>query len=420
MQYKIIVDKQSRTNPSTEKREYAIDIEELRTNGRTSDSLVIAQNESYVMRRLAFNEYYVLKEIEEPIKEVLENPQIELFEGDNYIYLIDMVGNKFYAEYLIKNNLDDKFMTEKEARSAIDLMANQIEISVNEKLTSYSTTEEMNALIKLLSDEINLEVSKKVNEEDITGAKIMLAINDDISDIQISADKIDINGKAVKFKTETSSSYTYTLEDAQKIIDYRINDKPLTQEEIELYDLDGDGIVNLFDAQRIISLVNNNNGKNEGSFEIDPYSAKRCLIIKNYKDEVIVSLGNYGLYANYIKGQRIDVESITLEGDNGKSATVSAYGIDAPSVSVNGNQLGVTQTERTWHDASNGVYHYEGEDVGIYNLPSPYCQVWVARSGGNRGTAIAINWNDDGGTKMWINRLHDDTGSNNWAGWVEK
>lgn len=57
------------------------------------------------MRRLELTDFYVLKELETPIKEPLENINIELFEGDNYIYLIDMVGNKFYAEYLLKMNL---------------------------------------------------------------------------------------------------------------------------------------------------------------------------------------------------------------------------------------------------------------------------------------------------------------------------
>lgn len=102
MKYKIVVDKQSRTNPSADKKEYIIDIEELRFKGNIYDSLVITKDEDYVLRRLKLTEFYVLEELEEPIKEPLDNINIELFEGDNYIYLIDMVGNKFYAEYIVK------------------------------------------------------------------------------------------------------------------------------------------------------------------------------------------------------------------------------------------------------------------------------------------------------------------------------
>ena len=38
MKYKIVVDKQSRTNPSADKKEYIIDIEELRFKGNIYDS----------------------------------------------------------------------------------------------------------------------------------------------------------------------------------------------------------------------------------------------------------------------------------------------------------------------------------------------------------------------------------------------
>ena len=194
MKYKIIVDKQSRTNPSADKKEYIIDIEELRFKGDIYDSLVITKDEDYVLRKLRLTEFYVLEELEEPIKEPLENINIELFEGDNYIYLIDMVGNKFYAEYLVKNEFNDIYVTLNQMHSAINQSAGEVEIAVNQKLTKYSTTEEMNAAITTKADEINLEVSKKVNDSDLTGANISLRINNDTSEAKIEADKINING----------------------------------------------------------------------------------------------------------------------------------------------------------------------------------------------------------------------------------
>ena len=160
MKYKIIVDKQSRTNPSSEKKEYVIDIEELRVKGDVYDSLVITKDEDYVMRRLSLSEYQVLTELETPIKEPLKDINIELFEGDNYIYLVDMVGNKFYAEYIVKNDFTDIYATKNEMNSAINQTAKSIELSVNQKLTGYSTTEEMNSAINIKSNEITSSVSK--------------------------------------------------------------------------------------------------------------------------------------------------------------------------------------------------------------------------------------------------------------------
>ena len=126
MKYKIIVDKQPRNNPSDEKKEYEIDIEELRVKGDVYDSLIITREEDYVMRRLSLSENMVLTVLDEPIKEPIPELNIELFEGDNYVYLIDMVGNRFYAEYLIKNDFTDLYVTESRMQSVITQTSSSI------------------------------------------------------------------------------------------------------------------------------------------------------------------------------------------------------------------------------------------------------------------------------------------------------
>ena len=201
MQYKIIVDKQPSSNPSDERKEYVIDIEELRVKGDVYDSLNIELERTYVTRRLSLSEYGVLSVLDEPVIEELQEVNIELFEGDNYIYLSDMQGNNFYAEYLIKNDFNDIYATKNEMNSAITQTAESIEFSVNQKLTGYATNEdldgavtELNSTISQTAQEINLEVSKKVDDEELTGANITLRINEDISEATINADKINING----------------------------------------------------------------------------------------------------------------------------------------------------------------------------------------------------------------------------------
>ena len=86
MQYKIIVDKQPSSNPSDEKKEYIIDIEELRVKGDVYDSLNIEKDRTYVTRRLSLSEYGVLSVLDEPIIQELTDLNIELFEGDTYIF----------------------------------------------------------------------------------------------------------------------------------------------------------------------------------------------------------------------------------------------------------------------------------------------------------------------------------------------
>lgn len=147
MKYKIVVDKQSRTNPSADKKEYIIDIEELRFKGNIYDSLVITKDEDYVLRRLKLTEFYVLEELETPKKEAIPSLNIELFEGDNYIYLIDMVGNKFYAEYIVKNDFTDMYTTKSEFKTGIEQTSKKIELMARTKLdkNEFATYLEINS-----------------------------------------------------------------------------------------------------------------------------------------------------------------------------------------------------------------------------------------------------------------------------------
>ena len=196
MQYKIIVDKQPNSNPSDEKKEYIIDIEELRVKGDVYDSLNIELNRTYVTRRLNLSKYGVLSVLDEPVIENLDEVNIELFEGDNYIYLMDMQGNKFYAEYLVKNDFTDMYVTKNEMNSAINQTATGIELSVTQKLQSYTTNDDLdeavttlNSTITQTANNINLEVSKKVGEDEIISS-----INQTAEEITIDANKLNING----------------------------------------------------------------------------------------------------------------------------------------------------------------------------------------------------------------------------------
>lgn len=160
MQYKIIVDKQPSSNPSSEKKEYIVDIEELRVKDDVCDSLNIEMDRTYVTRRLSLSEYGVLSVLDEPVIEELEDIDIKLFEGDNYIYLMDMQGNKFYAEYLVKNDFNDIYVNKNEMNSSIQQTADKIELSVNQKLEGYSTTEEMNSAIEQTAQSITSSVTQ--------------------------------------------------------------------------------------------------------------------------------------------------------------------------------------------------------------------------------------------------------------------
>lgn len=134
------------------------------------------------MRRLSLSDLNVLSVLPEPIKQPIPDINIELFEGDNYIYLVDMTGNKFYAEYLINNDFNNTFATRGEMNSAINQTAQSIELSVNQKFEGYSTTEEMNAAINVKANEINSSVNSKL-EDYSTTTEMNSAINQKANEI---------------------------------------------------------------------------------------------------------------------------------------------------------------------------------------------------------------------------------------------
>jgi len=177
VQYKIIVDKQSRLNPSGEQKEYTVDIEELRVKGNVYDSLVITQDETYVMRRLSLSQYGVLIVLKEETKEILTDINIELFEGDNYIYLVDMTGNKFYAEYIIKNDFTKTYATKIEMNTAISQTAQDIMLQVNKKVDE----DEFGTQLILNSEALKMawnQISEYLQLEGIEG-KASLVIYDE-------------------------------------------------------------------------------------------------------------------------------------------------------------------------------------------------------------------------------------------------
>ena len=96
-------------------------------------------------------------------------PSIQLTDGD---YTISIPGYEF--GYL-----------------SVRLMASNIYTS------QFARKVEVTSEINQKADEINLVVAQKLDEEDFTHAKIVAKINDDTSQVQIEADKVDINANDV-------------------------------------------------------------------------------------------------------------------------------------------------------------------------------------------------------------------------------
>ena len=345
MQYKIVVDKQSRTNPSEEKREYTIDIEELRVKGSVYDSINIEVDKTYVTRRLSLSEYGVLTELDEPIIENLDEVNIQLFEGDNYIYLVDMTGNKFYAEYLIKNDFNDIYATRGEMNTAIEQTARSIELSVNQKLTGYSTTEQMNAAIQLSASSITSTVSKTyATKTELTTAK---------TEIKQTTDSITSTVSQKVGKTEISSTINQTAQGVK----------------ISAEKLDLSGLVTISNLQTAGKTTINGSNITTGTIDASKVNVTN-LNASNIKSGTITGRAISG---GTIKGTQI------TNGNNFKvdasgnmtcnNATMSNATINGGTITINGGTqsspnfeiVGNTENVRLY---PNGIWIYSGSDGG--------------------------------------------------------
>lgn len=387
MKYIIVVDKQPRSNPSAEKRETTIEIEELRRKGDIHDDFKIEKGIARVYRRIGLTKYHVTYVLDKEVIEELGELKISLFKGNNYIYIKDEYNNPMCAEFVIQNEFNDRFVTNLEMSSAIEQNAQQILLNVTQILEGYSDTETTKAMIDIKADEIREEVSRdyatqdaleqektervqtansitqtvsllketvkndystttqmnsaitqKANEitssvsstyetktnasntyatkAQLTSAKseikqttdsisstvskkvgideIISRINQSAEKIAISADKIDIDGKAVHFKTNISKTIgPFTKADRQKMIDYILGKTTLTSEEFKKYDVNNDGDINSFETY-IASKAIANGGYYTftGTYEIDPNSINRSIALRNNNGnyEAIISL----------------------------------------------------------------------------------------------------------------------------------
>ena len=170
--FTLVCDKQSRTSISSEAVEIDVILDNpLRNLGDVYDELNIIDGKTTVTRRIGVNNDSSLYVLDKETTETLQNVKLTTFEDNTYVYIKEFSGLEYTAKYIVKNEYSDKFITKLEADTKIEQKAESIDIGVNKKLESYSTTEEMNSAIQLKADSINSEVAKKVNETEL-GTKI--------------------------------------------------------------------------------------------------------------------------------------------------------------------------------------------------------------------------------------------------------
>ena len=296
---------------------YDLDINYLNyINENVCDEFVYEDGNCYIIRRVGINENSEMYELSNKIFEEREGLFINVLENST-ITLLGFGNAILTAEYLLQNQYTDVFATE-----------------------AY-----VNSEIKQTADEINIEVSKKVNEDEVVSAinlspeKITLDSNrleinstyfklDEDGRIESTSGKIGgYNLEADNFNTEIKTELGFSLNTQEefnaigtKINNYISGNGTLTDEELQLYDINDDGMVDRNDLLRIQRIFYGYEKLN-GTFKIDSRDGTKTLIFTSDDGEVTGYLGLNGFKTNNFTTDFATVtnsmiaENVTINGN---------------------------------------------------------------------------------------------------------
>lgn len=143
----LVVDKTR--NLSDEARIVELPVKNLYAQDDVYDEFVVEKNRAKLIHRLILNQGE-LQPLQQEFVEDLGEIDIELFEGDNYIYLYSLIndGAIYEIDYTIPSEFTDTFATEVYVNSSIEQTANQILLQVNEKVDEDEIIAKLNVAVE--------------------------------------------------------------------------------------------------------------------------------------------------------------------------------------------------------------------------------------------------------------------------------
>ena len=217
-------------------KEYELNIQDtLRQNGTVYDEYILKEGKAQVIRRI--NADGTIKD--KAVTESLGTISIMLEEGNNTLSIKNYTA-EISAKWAIKSEYSEVFATNVKMNSEIKQTAQEIKLSVNEKLESYDTSIQVNSKLEETSSKISLETSGKINTlEKNINAKIELKVDTKnlISEINASADKIALTGNRISITSDK-----FKLTDDGEVSVKEGNFKVVANDGKKLIDFSGSGI----------------------------------------------------------------------------------------------------------------------------------------------------------------------------------
>lgn len=315
--------------------------------------------------------------LEKPTTISYSYPKIPLEAGDYTVTLLGYTGAYLFVRLMTKNMYTTQFATKAEMNSAITQTSQEIDLSVNKKLSNYSTTTQMNAAINLKSDSIISSVSStyetKTNASNTYATKTQLSTAK--SEIKQTTDSIS----ATVSKKVGNDEIISKINQSAETVTINANKINLSGKEINLTSDNVTIKSTNFSVDKNGNMTCNNGTFNGGTIQLNSNSSS----YNNAKFKINSSDGTKA----FISSRAIDLSGdsstgippqiniyledsdpyISLSNFNLASVTqIRSSGIDTPSLT----QTSLEENKKNFEKLQNGINIIKNIDIYKYNLKS--------------------------------------------------
>lgn len=154
-----------------------------------------------VIKKCKYNADGSVSLLDNPVVNTYTYPTLELSDGNYTVSLLGYNTGYLFVRLMSKNIYTEQFYTKSETNSLINQTSSSINLSVDQKLSNYSTTTEMNSAITLKANEINSVVATKVGNNEVISK-----INQSSEQVSINANKVNLQGYVTVTDLATSGS----------------------------------------------------------------------------------------------------------------------------------------------------------------------------------------------------------------------
>ena len=191
-------------NTTNEDIDYVLPDDLLYYDSENYDEFMLDYNSQTckVIKKCKYNADGTVSLLDSPVINTYTYPTIDLSEGDYTVSLLGYNIGYLFVRLMSKNIYTEQFYTKSETNSLINQTAGSINLSVDQKLSNYSTTTEMNSAITLKANEINSVVATKVGNNEVISK-----INQSSEQVSINANKVNLTGY-VTFNNLSTSGQT--------------------------------------------------------------------------------------------------------------------------------------------------------------------------------------------------------------------